>query len=208
MAWVAEDTFDSYSDGDLHGNNGGTGWAGAWNADGAYDVEGTTVYQGAKAVTGVNANANASRTLSSSTDSGVIYFALRMSTHGAGTGDAAFDLRTNGGADNRIRTQFRGDSGNVTISDGGGVATIITGFDAGTFYLFEVTFDAGNNHSVRYHNGVNWSVSAGPYAAANNGSIDTVIFNGGSNQTMFYDYISPTNPIQTKPFRTLLGVGS
>ena len=59
MSWTAIENFNSYADGDLNGENGGSGWSGAWSGSVNYDIQGTTTYEGAKAVvnsTNVNAD--------------------------------------------------------------------------------------------------------------------------------------------------------
>ncbi len=44
------DDFNSYSDGDLNGGNGGTGWATSWSGSTAYQIQGAVSYEGAKAL--------------------------------------------------------------------------------------------------------------------------------------------------------------
>lgn len=51
MANPVIENFDSYSDGDLNGTNGGTGFSTAWSGNVNYDIQGSVVQAGAKAVT-------------------------------------------------------------------------------------------------------------------------------------------------------------
>lgn len=44
------DDFNSYSDGELNGGNGGTGWATSWSGSPAYQIQGAISYEGAKAL--------------------------------------------------------------------------------------------------------------------------------------------------------------
>jgi len=204
MAWVAEELFDSYSDGDLNGNNGGSGFSAAWSGGTNYDVQGTTVYQGAKAVTGVNANQNISRPLTTAVSSGVVYVAMRYS---AGTGDAQFDFRTSGNTTNAFRISMRDVSGSKNILTLAAVeTTLLTGFDTSVFYVFEVTINGDNTFNIRFHNGTSWSSTTSNLAYANNGNIDGVQLNSGGAQTVFYDYISPTNPISSTSIKTVNGL--
>lgn len=196
MAWVAEETFDSYSDGDLNGNNGGSGWSAAWVAGVAYDVQGTTTFNGSsKAVTGVNANQNATRTLTSSVASGTLYVAMRNST---GSGDFQFDLKVS--AVNVIRLSLRDDSGTYKcMVFGSSTTTIINPADTSIFYLFEIILNGNDTIDIRYHNGTSWSSYTTGIAYNGSGNIDQIGINSGISQTIFIDYISPTNPIVSGP---------
>lgn len=188
MAWTYEQLFNTLNDGDLNGQD-------SWTGGANYDVQTTTKYEGAKGIEGVNTNQNIARTITGVT-SGTLYVAMRMSAHGAGSGDAAFDLLTSG-TDIAVRTQFRGDSDNVVTTDGASTQTLIAGFNSAIFYLFEITLNGDDTYNIRYHDGTSWSspltnLDYGDGA----GDIDTVRLNSGGDQTMYWDTITPTNPIQ------------
>jgi len=207
MAWVAEDNFDSYSDGDLNGNNGGSGWSAAWAGDVDYDVEGTTVYQGAKAVSGINANGSIIRTLTSTTTSGTVYFAMRMDDT---SGDGGILFRN--GADTTTYILIKFNTTDIVVSNGfETTTTYISGFTTGAWYLFEIAYN-GASYDIRYHNGTSWS-SPNTYSVDTNSAIDTIRLNAGNNNDFYFDYISPTNPIpetggDTKArYLNLMGVG-
>lgn len=92
----------NYSDGDLNGQNGGSGFSGAWSGSTNYDVQSTVYPDGATVQKGVINNTQAevviSRSLSATADSGDIYFSIRRND----TGDL-------------LGTVFRQTSGNAII---------------------------------------------------------------------------------------------
>lgn len=191
MAWVAEDDFDSYSTGDLNTKNGGTGWSGAWSGDTDFDVVTTAPYEGANHVTAVNANGNITRSLTTSVTSGVVYFAMRSTTGG---GDAQIDFKNAGTV---LRFSMRDSSGNKALAMAAVNTTIISGFSTSIWYLFEVTFNGDDTFNVRYHDGSSWSTPVTNLASGSAGAITSIGLNHGGAQTVYHDYISPTNPLTT-----------
>lgn len=192
MAWVAEENFNSLSDGDLNGQGGGSGWSANWSGGTNYDVQGSTVYEGAKAVQGVNANQNITRALTTAVSAGVVYWAMRCNM--GPTGDAAVDLKTGGNIYARI--QFRSDGGspaNILVATGTAQNTIVSGF-SNIWYVIELTIISTSSFSIRVHNGTSWSSSFGPYTSNTTGSVDTVQFNSGGDQTLYVDTFTATDP--------------
>lgn len=202
MAWTFEDKFnsDTKSTGDLNGQDGWSGGAGT-------DVVTTTPYEGDRCVSGGD-EAVMTRTITA-VNSGVVYFAMRRSS--IASGDADFDFRANGNTQQKIRLAF---TSTVTITNGGSTATVIASPSANTWYLFELTINADDTHSIRYHNGTSWSTPVGPFSAASGVSadIDAVRITGGTPGSAFYDCITPTNPISESatvvPSMATLGVGA
>lgn len=197
MAWVAEDDFDSYSDGDLNTLNGGTGFSGAWTADTDYDIQGTTTYEGAKAVTQTSSNGGATRTLTTDVASGILYVATRANSTMISSDDSTLRLwDTTGSSDIRVLVGWH--TGTIKYGSSSTLTTLISSPAANTWYLIEIELVAGGNYKLRYHDGTSWSTqtsSLAPYTG-DGGDVRTVNLNsGGGGGTSLWDYISPTNPI-------------
>ena len=62
MAWTATDDFNGYSNGDLAGQGGGSGWSGNWvnGLTAQMLVTGAQTYEGAKSVDTNDASSNTS----------------------------------------------------------------------------------------------------------------------------------------------------
>lgn len=185
MAWVFEDKFnsDTKSTGDLNGQD-------SWTGTTSTDVVTTQMYEGDQAVYCV-AETSIRNTFTALSE-GVVYFALRPDNTSGGFN---MDFLT-GVTGLKIRLSFVSGP-NVTIINGGSTTTVITGFSANVWYLFELTINADDTHDIRYHDGSDWSTPI--TGLANNtgitGDIDTVRLNSGTPGSMYVDYISPTNPI-------------
>lgn len=199
MAWVAEQTFEALSNGDLNGQAGGTGFTGNWSGSTNYDVESTVAYEGSKGViNNVNANADITATLTSAVSGAfVVYFAMRRGSTSAG--QTYSKLRSAGG--NRCEVIFQ-DTGNVVaVNSGVGLETIITGYVANTWYVFRVT---GNTTAGTY----TVAYSTDPYGSAGTFSAESISLTMGSTGDItafrfdrdastandYWDYISPTTP--------------
>ena len=199
MAWVAVETFDTYSDGDLNGNNGGSGWAAGWSGDADYDVQGTITYNGsAKAVSTTGANGTIARTLTSASSSGVVYVAIR---YAVATDDFQVDFITSG-VNKMCRYGFR-NTNDLVVLHSGGVTVLDTAASTTTWYLAEITYN-GTTFDIRYHNGTAWSTPVtGLGYEGGAGDLTIVSLNGGLTQTCYVDYISPTNPIVDSNIKSL-----
>jgi hypothetical protein len=201
MAWTAVETFNTYSDGDLAGNNGGSGWSGAWvnAASEVINVQGTTVYEGAKAVSNNGAgNYFYTRDLSSSVggDGNVIYVAIRRSS--TSTGELSFSIRN---ASNGSKWAVRlNASGNLTLV-GATTTTVLAGYSANTWYAIRLTFNVTSDTAVvaystsGYQSGGSWSSDSSSVAAANTGNVDRIGLGGDLGSTTLYDYISGVDPL-------------
>lgn len=209
MAWTAEDNFDSYADGDLTGENGGSNWGAAWSGDTDFDVQGTVVYQGAKAVIeAAGAAGSINRQLGSNITAGTVYVAMRASGTGGALGDMVTFLQDSGGT-NRMAISF--DGGNIRINNNGTYETIGT-YVANTWYVIGFDFD-----NVAQPNLYRCNIDGGTYSVYKTvvgGSYTNIGFfklegDGGGSVNRYWDYISPTSPFASnKHFLSLLGVGS
>jgi hypothetical protein len=192
-AWVAEDKFDSYTNGNnLNTSNGGTGWSAAWSGSVGYKIENTSVYQGAEAVEANNVGSDISRALTSTVTSGTLYIAFRLPTT---VGYSMADVKTAGSIAARFGLLYTG--GSLTAAYwNGSYHSFATGLSGTKWYLFELTLNGNNTFNVRYYDGSTWSALQSNLAYGTNGAIDTVNFtNNGGGDDAFYDYVSPTNPI-------------
>lgn len=195
MAWVAVENFNSYSDGDLNGENGGSGWSGAWSGDVDFDVQGTTVFEGVKAVTGVGANGNITRTLTTAVNTGTAYFSMRHN----GTGDATFSFQ-NSSSTIIVRIQFA--SSNITTFNNETVVDLVTSYNTSQWYTFEVIFNGNNTFDIRVYDGTSWvgDNDGLSYDFGSTGDADKVNLNQGGTGTAFWDDITPTNPFPDTTF--------
>ncbi len=199
MAWVAIENFNSYSDGNLSFNNGGSGWSAAWGGGSdneVFDVQATQVYEGAKAIENITtAEATIERDLTTSVSAGKWYFAMRSSSNSVGLIYLTF-------RDSVTANIFhiRLDSnGYIRHSHEGQAATNLMTYNADQWYVIEVDFIGGSTDTVdvRIHDGNSWN---GPYnksTYASGGNITRVTMGRGAAGTFngYWDIITPTNPV-------------
>lgn len=193
--------FNSYSDGDLNGQNGGTGWSGAWSGSGNYDVQGSVVFEGAKAViNSANANADIERHATTGIGSGAVYIGIRPGNTSAGA--IAVKLQNASSYTRRIGIVFNS-SGNIVL-EGTSNVTLVSGYAANTFYLFRITFDTGTNQATAaystapYGSAESFSSESSAVTMANSGDIQGVyITKDARSGNDYVDYISTTNPYTT-----------
>ncbi|MCR4324158.1 MAG: hypothetical protein NUV69_00515 [Candidatus Curtissbacteria bacterium] len=146
MSWTAIENFNTYSDGNLATNNGGTGWAGAWTAvtGTGPQVQGTTVFEGAKAVSLSEADAVSERQLTTGVTSGIVHVAIRKSSVAAGSITFAFTLRSaSGSANDQVRLLFDADAG---ISLVGNTTEVLSASpNANQWYEVDIEIDQANS---------------------------------------------------------------
>lgn len=146
-AWVAVDNFNSYSDGELGGDNGGTGWSDAWEAifGSGFMVEGSVTNEGAKAISfsdSVQSIAWYKRDLTQSVSSGIVSFAMRLNDLDNSDVEASFtDTSFEHG---RVRM---GNSGALILSTNDGEAVLRDNgfFFANVWYTIHVEIDGVNS---------------------------------------------------------------
>lgn len=199
MAWVAEETFESYSDGnDINGLNGGSGWSGAWSGTGSkYYVSNAAPYQGSLSARGINSNANMDRGISSAVSSGTVYVAIRKETTNR---DGSFWLRTSGST----FTICYFESDYVYVTHSGGAATLLDPFTTGQYYVLEINIISTSSFTARLHDGTSWGSLTSTLTPNNVGAVDGIRLSMGSGSapatgTMYWDYISPTDPTAAPP---------
>lgn len=199
-AFAITDAFDGYADGDLTGENGGSGWSAAWTGNTRYDVQGTTVYQGSKAVTeavGANQSHVISRDLSSET-SGDFYVAWNVSTVSGACG--YFILREGASGRGYLRLPCTASSGAPDIYDSnpGSYDDITTGLSANTWYVLHVQFDTTTDqYRARIYNGSWGSYTAYKDMIAATGVSRLEVLNEGESSTtgtLRFDSIQTTDP--------------
>ena len=153
MAWVAVENFDSYSDGDLHGENGGSGWASAWSGSVEFDVQGSEVFKGTKAIVcNVNSNVEISRNLSSTSETGIVYCAMRK----ASTDTGSLQINFKGISGTRFRVVLWPNG--TLVLNGNTTQVLLNPFVANTWYLVRVTYDTNaNSCTASYYTGSAWA---------------------------------------------------
>lgn len=205
MAWVATDNFNSYSDGSINGANSGSGWAGAWSlASGTIDIQGTTTYEGAKAVTADTASADlASRQLTSTVTVGTVYVAMRAST----TTIIGFFILENGAGTGKMYIKFDSDGNIKAFDNGTGTYQTIQAYSANTWYVLAIDFDntgQPNKYRVKVNNGSYssyYTVNGGTYSSISHVRLETDSATG----SIFWDRISDTSPGTDYPLTASVG---
>jgi len=189
MPWVATDNFDSYSNGDLNGANAGSGWSGAWSGSTNFDVQGTTVYQGAKAVQCASGGVEIERTVTTSVTEGTVYVAMRTTS---GVGTALLTLRLNEGGTERMRIGVDNNLDIFMYDNAIFDKRIIGTCTPGTWFVIGVNWNTTTNpdqYRVNIDNG-----SFSPFRTVLGGSFTNItrvrLTQGGGNS--FWDNISDT----------------
>lgn len=203
MAWVAEEDFDSYTNGnDLNGKSGGSGWSAAWSGGTAFDISNAQSYDSPNSCITTNADQNISRSLTSATTSGTLYFAVKCT---AMASDFQVDFKV--GASAAFRFSFR-NTDNIEIL--GAVTTVYnSAFSTSLWYLWEVVYN-GTTADIRIHDGTSWGATSSALAYGTTGDVTQIAFNGGASQTCYVDKITATNPLVSAavPSMATLGVGA
>jgi len=193
VSTIFEDNFNSYTDGDLNGQGG-------WSGNAVFDIQGTTVYEGAKAVyeDGSAIDATISKTGTSTNDGRVTFYIRPAQTN------ARFEFQLYEGTTRCVRLYF-GDDGNIYIYGNGGWQSIKS-YSANTWYDCEIEWES-TNHTVRARiNEGTWTNWYNPYATWTNG-LDKILLNTQNPAGNFYiDYIAeypyPLSPIFSDNFNS------
>jgi len=169
------DDFNLYSDGDLNGQGG-------WVASG-FTVEGTTVYEGVKAITTSGGAKYAFKVGAPVSDGAItVYFQVASSGNKYGVD---FILREEGSADNRISVGSGFDTGFEDVKYYNGTSWV---------YVGEIAFDMWQSLQIQ------WRSSDGKarYNLNNSGWTDwdtTVTSWATLNKFIIYSWIDNTSPI-------------
>lgn len=161
--------FNSYPDGDLAGNNGGTGWFNAWSGNIGWDVQGTTVFEGTKAVAGAGDLTEIIRTFTPAANTGILTVAVRRSDKT--TGRFLFGIRS-GGPGGVGRAFLIMNTADIVIADaaGGNPQTAVSNYAANTWYVIHISWDAtANTIKAREDSNPNWTPNV---AMSNSGDIN------------------------------------
>jgi hypothetical protein len=197
MAWVAEENFNSYSDGDLNTLNGGSGFSGAWSGGVSYDVQGTVVLEGAKAVVNSgNANADIQRDLTTATNTGVVYFGIRRNDTGT-TGQYQIQFRNSVSG---VVFKVVMDAGKIDLV-GASTQTLVATYLADTWYGIRITYsDTAGTPSVvgATNSGTGWSADSADVDVFAAGEINRILVSIdalGAGVSAYLDSISASDPV-------------
>lgn len=205
-AWIAEDNFDSYSNGNTVPTlNGGSGWTVAWIND--YQCTNSTiqtsvVYQGANAVISASGtDAVCTRYVTDITSGTVIvYFAVRRTVNNSGQAVIYFAKNDPPTNTSLLRINFN-PSGNIVL-DGATDATIFTGYSTNTWYVIRVTLNAtARTATAAYSTGAYGTAgtfsaesASVAYLSGNDIGQFKIAQEAGTSAVTYWDYISPTSP--------------
>lgn len=204
MAWTAVENFNTYADGDLAGESGGSGWSAAWDnaATAVINVTGVQAYEGAKSIEVADGSTFTlyQRDLTSALtgDGNVFYVAMRRSGISAG-GDQTIIFR-NIASGSRCGLKLAG-GGNIQIT-GTTAVDVLASYSFDTWYALRVTLNvtAGTATAAystgTYQGGGSWSSESSPVTMTNSGNIDRLQINcDAESGTEYIDYISGVDPL-------------
>lgn len=198
-AFALTDQFDTYSDGDLTGNNGGTGWSGAWSGSTLFDIQGTTVFAGAKAVRVVNDGGGedgVERSFTSSVDSGDAYYALRWDSGTSGYGTLEFYNGSSFGGGIQIRDD--GSPKRIVALSSVAPTELLSNPSSGTWYIVHIQFLSATTFRARVKasGGAFGSFSSTLTYAGSVSSLTKFKFTTGnsSGTTFYWDEICTADP--------------
>jgi len=195
MTWVAEETFEGYSDeANIAGQTGGSGWSAGWTNNASKIIPSDTALASEGSVSARTNNGTASNTyyqrlLSTaiSTD-GVCYVSLASSQQTGGQN--AFALRSSAGG--RVQTRlYNGYLQYYNVS-----WTNITPFTNSQFIDVRITFSVtSSNFSVSYWTGSAWATDTSNASMLGSGNIDRISIAGDTGGGNFWiDNITGTDP--------------
>lgn len=193
------DSFNSYSDGDLSGGNGGSGWSGAWSGDSTFDIQSSITLSGsgkAVAVTGSTSGEDGVNRTFSDVESGHMYFAMRASQVVA-TDYCTMELYDNSTLATYV--SLAQDPNSIRVAHSGGSATLLNPFSSNTWYIFDVEFLSSTTFRVRYKvDGGSWNSYTSNLTYTNSVSSPNKVnlaCSTATNGTDFYiDEISTSDP--------------
>ena len=180
---ILTDTFNTYNDGDLNSQ-------GSWSGDTAFDVEGTTVYEGAKAVSVVNPAGDY-----------VIYKAgtqLAAGVQGVHVKISASVLNAMNFAISEGETTYaagiRTDAaGNFErLSDGGWAD--LAAFTVDTWYFIQIEWRSSPDHKVRFRIDAGaWSDWYTPFSDWTTGEDRVYLYCQAGTFSTYYDWLTETS---------------
>lgn len=183
---IFEDNFNSYNDGDLNGQ-------GSWSGDVAYDVQGTTTCEGAKAVqfSGVGGWKAILKTGNALTD-GVVTYAIRSTVNNQAFNGGVYLYESITGNTGNIWLR---DTGYIGIYSGGGIWTDILAYSADTWYWVQAEWRSSDKKmrarakvvGGSWSEWTGWVAMESPFTT----SIDTIRFRTNQTSgTTYWDYVA------------------
>lgn len=187
-ATIAEDDFESYDEGGLDAENGGTGWAGAWAATGFNVVSGESDTDLQSAETTATNEPIAERTISPET-----HFVMEWDQKVSATGGNTFGVRLRSESQSKVSFNFNADA---TYSLNGNNEDT---WEADTWYHFALEVDMDTDEARLKVNGGEWSSWLANVNSGDN--IDTIWFivGNGSSQEEHFDNIVISDEITEEP---------
>lgn len=192
MAWTHEDNFDGYSDGDLNGQ-------GSWSGSTLYDVQGSVVYQGAKAVSRTTFGTGGTIANSvTAVTAGSLFIAMRKTSSTQGS---AYTMLQDSGEGVCCYVRMHNDSKIYAYNAASGYVNMGS-YASNTWCIINIEWDDSahpNQWRCRFHDGSSWSSWTSwidTYNAITSG-IDGVVFdidNTGGTPTAYWDLLTPTDP--------------
>lgn len=181
--YILED-FNSLSNGNLNGQN-------SWSGDTSFQVQGSTVQEGAKSVqcsAGYGSDQFISKNITART-SGIFGIYFRFSA--TGLYNESLTLRS--GTTSKFNVFIRNDACGLADGTGSQQQNLGTSQAINTWHLCEIQIDQANNRARARLNGGSWS----SYITYSFTSIDNIQIGAAfySGQNAFYDYITFTDPI-------------
>jgi hypothetical protein len=205
--WVASDNFNSYLNGNLNAQNGGSGWSGGWDAGSYYAVQDSVTYEGAKAVaaTEIPDSVQVNRGLAAGIKSGIVRFAIRRGVTG-GTADwiVALSYNPTGESYPVIRVL----SNDIYFGYGSGSFPLVVNYAADTWYVIHLRFDTVAN--AFYAREDSQSFWTGPLQTTDGpvgGDVRylRIVDNGTNSGTFYIDDIRPgSEPFEAPSYATMI----
>lgn len=208
--WAFEDDFDTYSDGDLNGQ-------GSWSGNAAFDVQGSVVHHGTKAVSLVLSNDVTINSPSfTSAANGTAYVSMRATnvSMAASSGGMVSVLKT--AADTAIAyIGLVADKLRISINGGVWADTGIS-VVANIWYRIAIAFETGaggweglaaDTYKVSIDNGASWSGAESLVASSGVEKLTLAVDGPGGSGTGYWDFISPDYAKASSSFDSLLLAG-
>lgn len=183
------DNFESYSVAALTGNNGGSGFSGAWSGSSNFTVVSSPVNTGTRAVGNTShAVSSIDRPFTTAGD-GILYFSIQAST-AALSGDSAGVILRNSGV-SIIAISLIVNAGQIAFFNGASWQNI-QAFSANTWYRIGVQWDGTNHADTARFNVDGGAFTAYTGVSASFTTLDTIRLQYGTTQTvsMYWDDIS------------------
>lgn len=174
-AWSATDSFETYSVGSLSGDNGGTGWSGAWTqATAGWNVVSSPTCSGSRAIQYASAGADYNRSLTSGVTSGIMQICIMVDTSPTATHGIDVEFRDGTTVKFDIGLAFTTftncSSTDLCFANESSGVELVASPVSSTWYTVNVEFDQANNRARANVDGGAWS----SYVTAAGGSFTSI----------------------------------